>query len=67
MEGLIYIAVVVFLFLIGRAVTLWYFRIDDMIKNQQRTNDLLEQIVANQEDIFNASQTTQPSNRLPTP
>lgn len=27
MEGLIYIAVVIFVFLVGREITLWYFRI----------------------------------------
>lgn len=67
MEGLLYIGIVVALFLVGRAVTLWYFRVDDIIKNQQRTNDLLEQIVANQEDIFNASQVNQSRSQLPTP
>ena len=67
MEGLIYIAVVIFVFLVGREITLWYFRISESIKNQQKTIELLEQIVANQEDAFNASQAAQSQNRPPSP
>jgi predicted PurR-regulated permease PerM len=50
------LVVVVVLLLIAREITLWYFRIPEFIKNQQKTNELLEQIIANQEDIFSANQ-----------
>ena len=65
--SLFLVAVVVVIFLIGREITLWYFRIPEFIKNQQKTIELLEQIVANQEDAFNASQAAQPQARVPTP
>lgn len=59
MESLFYIAIVIFVFLVGREVTLWYFRIPEMIKNQQKTNELLERIATNQEMIYDLPQTSQ--------
>ena len=59
--------IVVLVFLMGREIVLWYFRISESLKNQRRIIELLEQIVANQEDMFNASQAAQPQARVPTP
>ena len=55
----LFLAIAVLVMLLVREVLLWYFRIPESIKNQKRTIELLEKIAANQEDILNASQTTQ--------
>lgn len=36
------------LVLMLRAVSLWYFRINDIVKNQETTNELLKKILDNQ-------------------
>jgi hypothetical protein len=38
------IAVIIALFLILREVTLWYFKINELIRNQKTTNDLLQKM-----------------------
>ena len=42
------IVVLIALFFILRQVTLWYFKINEMIRNQHLTNDLLQKIYIQQ-------------------
>jgi hypothetical protein len=65
MESLFYIAIVIAVFLVGREVTLWYFRIPEMIRNQQKTIELLERIASNQEINYNTSQASRYAGNQP--
>ena len=41
---LISLGVIIVVFLIFRAVMLWYWKVNDIVKNQERTNELLEKV-----------------------
>lgn len=45
------IAIFVGIFLLLRSIVLWYWKVDEVIKNQQESNKLLETIAAKLEDI----------------
>jgi hypothetical protein len=65
--GLVWIAVLVGLFLLGRAITLWYFKIDDGIALLQEIRDELRaQRKATSPRAVNGSTTPQPQ-PLPSP
>lgn len=42
---IVYIGLAIALFLILRVIFLWYWKIDAIVSNQQKTNDLLQKIL----------------------